>query len=93
MSLFKIAGWVSWFSGILLLVFQTISSFMRVEEGFAWKNISLGQIFEEDYFSSLDRIPWENVQGAAYYVVNMPLYLLLFCVGLLCFLLNGFLSK
>jgi hypothetical protein len=93
MSKLKIIGWISWISAGLLLGFQSISLFMGIADGVAWKNLALNDVVDEDLFHWINNIPWTNVQQAADYVVNMPLYLLLFCFGLLCFLLNGLSSK
>jgi len=46
--------------------------------------------------SQLDWIagmPEGIVHNIAQYIVTMPLYLLLFCVGILFFILNGLVSK
>ena len=93
MSKFTIAGLVSWISSALLLGFQAISLFMGSEGGNSWKNLSLVDVVKESYLHWVDNIPWVHVQQAVDYVVHMPLYLLLFCFGFLCFLFNAFRSK
>jgi len=93
MSKLKIAGWVAWVSGALLLGFQAISLFMGTEEKVAWKNLAIVDVADKNYLHWIDTIPWVSVQQAVDYVVHMPIYLLLFCFGILCFLINGFRSK
>ena len=66
---------------------------MGSEEGVAWKNLALVDVVEKNYLQWIEDIPWASVQQAVGYVVHMPLYLLLFCFGLLCFLLRSFTSK
>ena len=93
MSKLKIVGWLAWFSGVLLLAFQAIAFFMGTKEKVAWKDLSLVDVTEKSYLHWIDGIPWVSVQQAVDYVVHMPLYLLLFCFGFLCFLLRRFTSK
>ena len=93
MSKLKIIGFVSWGLGALLLGFQAISLFMGMEKKEAWKDLTLVDVVEENYLHWIENIPWLNVQQAVDYVVNMQLYLLLFCLGILCFLINAFRSK
>jgi hypothetical protein len=93
MSKLKIIGWISWISGALLIGFQTISMFMGAEEKVEWKNLAIVDVAEEKYLHWIDNIPWVNVQEAVNYVVNMPLYLFLFCFGILCFLISALTPK
>ncbi len=93
MSKLKIVGWVAWLFGALLLGFQAIALFMGTKEKVAWKNLALVDVVEKNHLLWIDNIPWVNVQQVVGYVVHMPLYLLLFCFGLLCFIIKGFSSK
>ena len=93
MSKFTITGLVAWVLGALLLGFQTLSLFMGTEERAVWKNLALVDVAEKDYLNWINNIPWVSIQQAVNYVVNVPLYLLLFCFGILCFLINALRSK
>ena len=93
MSKLKIVGWVAWIFAALLLGYQAIALFMGTKEKLAWENLALVDIVEKNHLLWIDNIPWENVQQTVGYLVHMPLYLLLFCFGLLCFIISGFSSK
>jgi hypothetical protein len=93
MSKFTIAGLVAWLFGALILGFQSISSLMGTEDTIVWKSLALVDIIEKNYFNWIEKISWVSVQHVVTYVVNMPLYLLLFCVGIICFVINAFISK
>ena len=96
MSKFTITGLVAWILSALLLGFQTISSLMG-SEGVAgmvaWKNLTLVDVAEKNYLNWINNIPWVSIQQAVNYVFNVPLYFLLFCFGILCFLINALRSK
>ena len=93
MSKFTITGLVACVLGALLLGFQALSIFMGTEGRTMWKSLALIDVAEKNYFNWINDIPWISVQTAINYVVNVPLYLLLFCFGILCFLINAFRSK
>jgi hypothetical protein len=88
MSKFTLAGLVSWLGGLLLLGFQSISTLMNVEG--KWKSICLTDIIEEKYLAWTDGVTWDLASQAMNYVLNMPLFILLFCVGTLLFIINAF---
>ena len=88
MSKFTITGLVAWVLGALLLGFQALSLFMGTVERAVWKNLALVDVAKKNYLNWINDIPWVSVQQAVNYVVNIPLYLLLFCFGILCFLIK-----
>ncbi len=93
MSKFTIAGLTAWLFGALILGFQSISSLMGTEDTIVWKSLALVDIIAKNYFNWIEKISWVSIQQLVTYVVNMPLYLLLFCVGIICFVINAFISK
>ena len=93
MSKYTIAGLVSWLFSALILLFQSISSLMGTEETMVFKNLSLVSVIGQDHFDWINSLSWVSVQKAASYIVTMPLFLLLFCIGLFLFLLHMLLSK
>lgn len=54
---------------------------------------SLYDVLHEDNFDWIDAIPWESIQGAANYVVTMPLWLLLIIVGATLLVIGGIFIK
>lgn len=93
MSKYTIAGLVSWIVSLLILLFQSISSLMGTEETMIFKNLTLVSVFGQGHFDWINSLSWDNVQKAMSYIVTMPLFLLLFCMGIFFFLLHMFLSK
>ena len=93
MSKYTIAGLVSWFFSGVLLLFQTISTVMGREEKMVWKSLNLVNVVGEHRLNWIDGLSWVSIQNILNYIVTMPLFLLLFCVGILFFILNRFMSK
>jgi hypothetical protein len=93
MSKYTIIGLISWASSALVLLFQTISSLTATTETIVFKNLTLVSVLGEEYFNWIDSLSWVSVQKAANYIVIMPLYLLLFCIGILFFLIHMLASK
>lgn len=88
MSKYTIAGLVMWFFGGLLLVFQSIGSFIQMKEKMVWKSLTLVDVVGESHFNWIGGISWDGAQSLLHYIVTMPLYLLLFIVGILLFFMN-----
>ena len=93
MSKYTMAGLVSWLFSGLILLFQTISSLMGMEEKMAFKSLALVDIIGQGYFKWINNISWAGIQNVVSYLVTMPLFLLLFCIGILFFLMHMFASK
>jgi hypothetical protein len=99
MSKYTIAGLVSFLASGIILGFQTISSLMDpsatsiTKKKTAWKNLTLADSIGQEYFVWIDSISWTSIQSIADYIVDMPLYLLLLCIGILCFIINAFRSR
>lgn len=99
MSKLTIAGLVSLLASGVILGFQTISSLMdpsatSIAKGkTVWKSLSLADSIGPEYFEWIDSITWTSIQSIANYIVDMPLYLLLLCIGILCFVINAFTSR
>lgn len=88
MSKFTLAGLVSWLGGLLLLGFQSISTLMNVDGH--WQSICLTDIIEEKYLVWTDGVTWNLALQSINYVLSMPLFILLFCIGTLLFIINAF---
>ena len=93
MSKFTILGLLSWLGSALILLFQAITTLMDPADKITWKGLSLMKAVGKSNFTWIEKISWIYVQKAAAYIVTMPLFLLLFCVGIIFFLLNSFTSK
>ena len=93
MSKYTMAGLVSWLFSGLILLFQAISSVMGMEEKMAFKSVTLVSVIGQGNFKWINSISWASIQNAVSYLVTMPLFILLFCIGILFFLLHMFTSK
>jgi len=93
MSKLTIAGLVSWFIGGLLFGFQALEAVVRSQGDLAWKNLTLMDVTSKDHFDWIAGMPEGIVHNISQYIVTIPLYILLFCIGILFFILNAFMSK
>ena len=93
MSKFTIAGIASWFFGGLLFAFQAIEALVRSGGDFAWKKMTLVDVLGKSQFSWVNGMSEGTIHNIVQYIIAMPLYLLLFCVGILFFILGRFTSK
>jgi hypothetical protein len=88
MSKYTMAGLVSWLFSGLILLFQAISSLMGMEEKMAYKSLTLVSFFGQGHFKWINSISWAGIQIAVSYLVTTPLFILLFCIGILFFLIH-----
>ena len=97
MSKFTIAGLVSWFSSGLLLGYQALKVFMQSgissSGEMVWEKIALMDVIGKSHFDWIAGMPDGIVHNISQYIVTMPLYLLLFCVGSLFLILGRLTSK
>ncbi len=98
MSKCVILGLISWLGGLVLLGFQAIFTFMdpsatSLTTKTVWKKISIVDIIDIKYFDWINSISWVSIQNAANYIITMPLFILLFCLGILFFIINAFMPK
>jgi len=93
MSKFTIAGLASWFIGGLIFVFQAIGGLVRTGGDMVWKNMTLLDTIGKTHFSWVDGMSEGTLQNAVQYIIAMPLYLLLFCIGILFLILGRLTSK
>lgn len=93
MTKLTIAGLVSWFIGGLLFGFQALEAVVRSQGDLAWKNLTLMDVINKNHFDWIAGMPEGIAHITLQYIVTMPLYILLFCIGTLLFILNAFMSK
>ena len=93
MSKFTFAGLVSWFIGGLIFAFQAIGGLVRTGGDMVWKNLTVLDVIDKTHFTWVDGMSEGTIQSAIQYVISMPLFLLLFCVGILFLILGRLTSK
>jgi hypothetical protein len=97
MSKFTIVGLGLWFSSGLLLGYQALTVFIKsgVNSGgeMVWKKITLMDAIGKSHFDWIAGMPDGIVHNISQYIVTMPLYLLLFCAGILFLIIGRLTSK
>lgn len=93
MSKLTIAGLVSWFIGGLIFGFQAIGGLVSSGGDMDWKNLILMDVIGKSHFDWIDGMSEGIVHNVVQYIVTMPLYLLLFCVGIVFLILGRLTSK
>ncbi|MFZ7126046.1 MAG: hypothetical protein ACOWWM_07810 [Desulfobacterales bacterium] len=80
MNKFTLTGLLAWIVSGVLVGFQAISNLMEVEG--EWKNIDLFDLVGES------NLGWAMDWEWAVYVLDLPLFILLFAVGLILVLMG-----
>ncbi len=92
MSKFYIIGGLLCLGGLVMVGFQAISSIMKPGE-IVWKSLSITGVVDAEHLKWIDSISWYSIQKIMKYIVTMPLYILLLCVGGLSFAVGGIFDK
>ena len=92
MSKFNIIGIVLCVAGLVMVVFQAVSSMMTAGE-IVWKSLSIVDLVSAEYLEWIDGISWYYVQTALNYIVSAPIYILLLCLGGVTLLIGGLTQK
>jgi hypothetical protein len=93
MSKLTVAGVASCIMGGLLIAFQAIGGLVKTGGDLVWKNSTLLDVIGKAHFNWVEGMSKGTVQNAVQYIITMPLYLLLICVGILLFILGRLTSK
>lgn len=91
MTKYTLIGVLSCVAGGLLIGFQMLSSIMGTKA--VWRSSSLVDIVGEQYFEWMGNASLVGLERVAEYIVTLPLFVLLFCIGGLFFLLDYFLGR
>jgi hypothetical protein len=84
-------GLFSCLGALVMLLFQAISSLMKVD--IVYKNLSLVDWFGPEAFSWIDGLSWFGLEKILNHIVTTPLFVLLLCIGIFFLILSGFLKK
>lgn len=85
MSKLNMLAVVCTLGGILLVLFEGISSMMTAGE-IVWESHTLMSLFGENAFTWIDGISVSAVQNIANILVNMQLFILLIGLGIILFI-------
>lgn len=84
-------GFFALSGSILLFIFQVIASLLNKD--FVWKKLRLVDILDPKYFSWVDGITLFNFNTLSSYILDMPLYAVLFCLTILFFVFSGIFER
>lgn len=88
MSKLTVGGLLAWLIAAVLLGFQAISAV--VQQSGNWDSMTLVDVLPEKAYMWVDSVSIAFIQRPLDVVFTMPLFLLLFAVGLLLFIINSF---
>ena len=92
MSKYYVAGGISCLSGLVLMLYQAVSSLTTVGE-FVWKPVTIMNIIDEKYLQWADNISTDSISNILKYVLTMPLAYLILGMGVLLFIIGGITDK
>ena len=92
MSKYYIFGGLLCLGGLVLVLFQTVSSMMAPGE-MVWKSLSIVDVLDATYLKWIDGISWHSIQKNLKYITTMPMYILLLSVGAFSFVVGGVVDK
>jgi len=70
MSKFTIIGGLLCLGGLLMIIFQAVSSMMTVGE-IAWQSLSIVDIVNAEYLKWIDGISWHSIQKIIKYIASL----------------------
>jgi len=88
---FSSLGFLALFGSILIFLLQSIVSL--TSKDFAWKKLRFVDVLDPKYYGWMNDITILNFNTYSDYVINMPLYALLFCLTVLFFIMSGLFEK
>jgi len=91
MTKYTLIGVLSCVGGGLLIGFEALSSIMGTKA--VWRNSTLVDIVGEQHFEWMGNASLVGLERVAEYIVTLPLFVLLFCIGGLFFVLDYFLGR
>ncbi len=92
MSRYYLLGGLLCLGGMVLVLYQAISSMMAPGE-IVWKGLSIVDILDAAYLKWIDGISWHVIQKNLKYITTMPLYLLMLVTGAFTMVVGGVVDK
>jgi hypothetical protein len=77
----------------VLIAFQAIGGLISSGGDAVWKKLALLDVIGKTHFSWVDGMSEGTIQSIVQYIISMPLYLLLICIGILFLILGRLTSK
>jgi len=92
MSKYYLIGGLLCIGGLLMIIFQAVSSMMTPGE-IVWKSLSFVDVIDAAYLNWIDSVSWHGIQKSLKYIATMPLCILSLSVGVFSFMVGGFVDK
>ena len=92
MSKYYVLGGLFCLGGLVLAIFQTISSIMAPGE-IVLKSLSIVDVLDATYLQWIDGISWHSIQKNLKYITTMPMYILLLATGAFTMVVGGVVDK
>ena len=91
MSKLTLMGLALCLSGLLMVGFQKLSTLMgTLSSGASQEATTIQKLVDPDKLSWIDDLSVDFVKNAADYIITMPLYILLICLGVICLIAKYF---
>lgn len=85
MSKLTLLGLALCLSGLLTVGFQKLSTLMgTLSSGAAQEATTIKKLVDPDKLNWINNISVDFAKNAADYIITMPLYILLICLGVMC---------
>ena len=89
LSKLTIAALLAWFCSACVLMYQGVKAVMY--KG-SWKVLAITDVVDADNLTWINKISVAFLQNAAKYLVDMPMFILFACIGVVCFILGYFIK-
>ena len=91
MSKLTLLGLVFCLGGLLTVGFQKLSTLMNtLSSGAVQEATTIKKLVGPDNLSWINNISVDFIKNAADYIITMPLYILLLCLGVICLIATYF---
>jgi hypothetical protein len=92
MSRYYIVGGLLCLGGLLVLLYQTISSMMTPGD-IVFNSLGIVDVLDATYLKWIDGISWHGIQKNVKYITTMPMYILLLGTGAFTMVVGGVVDK
>jgi hypothetical protein len=92
MSKYYILGGLLCLGGLVLVIFQAISSMMAPGD-IVWKSVSIVDVLGATHLQWIDGISWHSIQKNLKHITTMPMYILLLGTGAFTMVVGGVVDK
>lgn len=91
MTKYTLLGLLACLGGGVLIGFQAVSGAMGSKG--TWQSLSLKDVLGGPYVEWMGNSSFGGAERITEYILTLPLFILLFCIGLLFFVLDYFLGR